>query len=91
MFLLSFLIIGLSSQSYASKGYAQDGLAFMLAVAGLFLLVAGLSSTINFLRKNGRMLVRRTVIHIRRAILAFKRLIRRWRTGYFGLSLTSAS
>ncbi len=89
--IVSFLITGLSSQSYASKGYAHDGLNFMLAVAGLFLVIAGLLSAINFLKRNGRTLVHRTVIRVRWAFSALKGYLRRWMHGYFGLPLTSAS
>lgn len=91
MFLLSFLIIGLSTQSYASKGYAYDGLAFMMVVAGALLLLAGFFSTIDFLKRRGRTLVRYTRIRVRKTITLIKGYLRRWMPGYFDLSPTSAS
>jgi hypothetical protein len=61
LFLMSILTIGISSESYASKGYANDGLMLMLAVAGFLLVIAAILKATNYLRKNGRSMIRTAV------------------------------
>jgi len=48
------LTTGISSESLASKGYASDGLMFMMAVAGFLLVIAAMLKVKNYLGKNGR-------------------------------------
>ncbi|NCA74980.1 MAG: hypothetical protein EOM90_01475 [Alphaproteobacteria bacterium] len=91
IFLISFLMIGLSTQSYAAKGYANDGLAFMMVVAGALLLLAGLFSTIDFLKRRGRILVRYTRIRVRKAFAIIIGYLHRRMAGNFGLPFSSAS
>ncbi len=51
---MSFLIIGLSTQSYAAKGYANDGLAFMMVVPERCYYWQACFPTIDFLKRRGR-------------------------------------
>jgi len=53
------LFLGLSYQASAKIGVAEGGFEFMLVIIGFLLLVAGLSSGIEYLIKNGRNLYSR--------------------------------
>ncbi|HPS63289.1 MAG TPA: hypothetical protein PLK82_09515 [Bacteroidales bacterium] len=66
-FLLTVALLGLSLPAMASKGYAADGLWLMLVIAGFLLLIAGILQGIDYLRKNGRRMVMRAVVLIRKA------------------------
>lgn len=62
------LFTGLSSQAFASAGYANDGLEFVLFLAGFLLLVAGFLKGIDYLNKNGKILVHRVNAFIKKKV-----------------------
>ena len=68
------LVIGLPFQSLAKAGLATDGLQFILALAGILLLVAALLKGTDYLFRNGRRIFIRAGYLIKR--IAFS--IRSW-------------
>jgi hypothetical protein len=69
--LLSGLVLffGVSIQAFAKAGVADDGLEFVLTLAGFLLLVAGLLEGIDYLAKNGKGLFRRFKAYFKKKIL----------------------
>lgn len=64
-FFTLFLLFGPAVQSFAAKGYAHDGLALILSVAGFLLLIAGLLKSIDYLKRNGGRLFHAAVAAVR--------------------------
>lgn len=62
------LFAGPSSQAFASAGYAYDGFEFILVFAGLMFLLAGFLRGIDYLNKNGRVLLHRVKAFIRKKV-----------------------
>ena len=49
----AMLLIGLPSAAFAKSGIGSDALQFVLALAGVLLLLAGILKGIDYLTKNG--------------------------------------
>ncbi len=62
------LITGFTPRAFAGSGAARDEMAFLLVISGILLLIAGLIGGIDYLQKNGRSLVRRTILWVRRSM-----------------------
>jgi hypothetical protein len=60
------LSAGFSLRAFAKAGYANDGLEFVLFLAGFLLLVAGLLAGINYLYKNRKELVHRVMAFLKK-------------------------
>lgn len=52
-----FLFAGLVNHAFASKGYAKDGLEFILVIAGFLLALAGIVEGIEYLVRNRHVLL----------------------------------
>jgi hypothetical protein len=74
VFLGLIFFTGLSSQAFAAAGYAKDGLEFILFLMGFFLLLAGFLEGIDYLNKNGKVLVYRTKAFIKKKVTTPPRL-----------------
>jgi hypothetical protein len=61
VFLLIFLLFGLSYHSHAGTGYADDGFNLILVLSGLLLVVVALLSGTDWLKKNGKAVTRQVV------------------------------
>ncbi len=86
VFVLTVLTVGISSESFASKGYASDGLMLMMAVAGFLLVVAAILKVTDYLRMNGRTLIHASVTWIRQKITYLRDHLKKTKSAHFGFS-----
>ena len=82
---LLFLLTVLSSQTYASSGYANDGLKFTICLVLFFLLIAGIFKGFDILRKHGRMIIFKSYDWMQKKFLSLKMLLRDIKSRYFEL------
>jgi len=80
------LIAGFSTQTYASAGYANDGIKFALALMGFLLLVAGFLKGIDYLQKNGKRLIHKFKAHLKKKISTLNNLLKKVNSEYFDMS-----
>jgi uncharacterized membrane protein YfcA len=80
------LTAGLTSQTYASAGYANDALEFALGLVALLLLVAGILKGIDFLQKNGKRIIHKIIVYIKRLIVALNNLFNKVNSEYLDVS-----
>jgi hypothetical protein len=66
------LLLGLSYQSFAKAGMANDENEFVLAIVVFLLLVAGFFEGIDYLIKNGKGLYKRFQTFLRNKMLTFR-------------------
>ncbi len=67
----TFLIITLlvsTSSVYAGTGSANDGIFLILGVAGVLLIIAAFLHGIDFIRNNGKRIVKNTIIYAKQKI-----------------------
>jgi hypothetical protein len=62
------LFAGISTQAFAAAGYAYDGLEFILVVAGFLLVLAGFLKGIDYIGKNGKMLMQRIRVFLKKKV-----------------------
>ncbi|MCB2219083.1 MAG: hypothetical protein KQI35_01720 [Bacteroidetes bacterium] len=62
IFLSYLFFAGFSIRAFAGTGTARDEMAFIMAIAGILLLLVGLLSGIDFIQKNGKTLIRKTKV-----------------------------
>lgn len=79
IFILGALIVGMSFNSFAGTGGANDGVLFTLVLVAFLLLIAGILSTINYFKKNGlRKIISTTKVIIKKGVTIldyFKKVI----------------
>lgn len=68
MFLIITLLLGVSLKSFAGTGNANDALKFLLVIVGLLLIVVGLLSGVDYLRKNGKTMIYKAMIFLKKKI-----------------------
>ncbi|MCX6245377.1 MAG: hypothetical protein NTU98_11820 [Bacteroidetes bacterium] len=66
--LVLILFAGFSSQAFAGTGSANDGLELLMVLAGFLLLVVGFFEGIDYLHKNGKVLVHRVKTFIKNKV-----------------------
>ncbi len=76
-FAITVMGLGSAMPAYAGTGSAGDGLWFMLILAGSLLLLAALLKGIDYLDKNGRLLIRFTRMKFRKAFHLLQELLTR--------------
>ncbi len=86
VFLISILFAGFPFPALASKGYAADGLIFMLGIAGFVLVVAGIFYGIDYTRKNGRRMILQARIGVRRIHAWLRQAYRKTKTEHLDLA-----
>ena len=72
MLIWSVLFLGLSYQSFAKVGMASDESKFIWAMVGFLLLVAGFLELIDYLKKNGKGLLKRFWTFLRNKMLILR-------------------
>lgn len=83
MFIMTALVLGLSCRSFAATGSANDGFLFLLAIVGLLLIVFCLLSGVDYLKKNGKILICKAIISVKKMIVLLKDLLHRVKSVYF--------
>ena len=69
MLICLVLLLGLSYDSFAKAGMADDETEFVLAIIGFILFVAGIFEGIDYLTKNGKGLFKRVQTFLRNKLL----------------------
>ena len=80
------LFIGLSPQAFAKSGNANDGLEFVLALVGFLLLVAGILTGIDYLRKNGKGLICRIKVYLKKKVIGLSDLFNKFTFKYLDMT-----
>jgi len=80
------LTAGLSSQTYAGAGSANDAPEFALGLVAFLLLVAGILKGIDFLKKNGKSIIHNTIEYIKKLIVALNNLFNKVNSEYLDVS-----
>jgi len=86
VFIIIVLIVGVSFNSLAGTGGAHDGFQFFLAFIGFILFFLGLISGGNYLRKNGKSLICKTITSVKKMIISLKNYLHKIKSDYFDLS-----
>lgn len=76
IFLLIALIFGASFESFAGTGGAADGLYLLLTIIGFLCVVLLLFAGGEFLKKNGKRLIYRTISSVKKMIISLKEYLR---------------
>jgi|WetSurMetagenome_2_1015567.scaffolds.fasta_scaffold460585_1 hypothetical protein len=63
------LFAGLSSNAFASAGYAYDGPEFLLLFVGVLFLLAGILWGIDYLNKNGKQVAHKVMLFFRKKVI----------------------
>ena len=86
MFIILALILGLSYKSFAGTGGANDELEFLLAIIGFLLIILGLLTGGDYLRKNGKTLTFKAIASLKKMIISLKDHLHKIKSDYFDLS-----
>jgi len=84
--MLALLLTGLASKAFASAGHATDSLEFLLVILGFLLVVAGLLHGTNYLRKNGKRMIRNVSVFFRKQVGELGKLLHREKPDAYDLS-----
>ncbi len=86
MLLLLVMMLGLSGRTYASAGRAYDTLAFILVLIGFLLVVAGLLEATDYLRRNGRKMINRSITVLKKKREILLEFLRKVKADYLDFS-----
>lgn len=86
MYLLTALLFGVSVKSFAGTGNASDVSVFFLLIGGLLFIILGLISGIDYLRKNGKTMIRHALSFLKKRIALLRDYLHRVISDYFDLS-----
>jgi len=86
MLIIIALLLGLSFKSFAATGYAYDGLEFLLVIAGLLLIILGLLNGFDYLKKNGKTMIYKTISFLNKKISLLRNYLKKVKSDYFDLS-----
>jgi len=81
-----FLLLGLSFRSFAGTGNVNDGLEFLLVIIGILLIILGLLTGGDYLRKNGKTLIFKAIASLKKMIISLKDHLHKIKSDYFDLS-----
>ena len=85
-FLILIAIFGLSLKSYASTGSSADEGYLFLGVIGFLLILLGIVSLFDYLKKNGKKLILKTVSFLKEKTVAFSKYLKKVFCDNFNLS-----
>jgi hypothetical protein len=71
-----FLMTTMLSKAFAGTGNASDGLPFILYLTGFLVLIIGLTEGIDYLKRNGKVVVHRILTFVKKRITAL--CTRKW-------------
>lgn len=84
------IVIGLLSvlpfKSYARTGTASDELEFLLAIVGLLLIILGLLNGIDYLKKNGKTIISKSISFLNQKVASLRKYINKAKSDFFDLS-----
>ena len=86
MFIIIALLLGVSFKSDAATGNANDGLEFFLVIVGLLLIILGLLNGVDYLQKNGKTMIYKTMTFLKKKITLLRDHLNKVKSGYFDLS-----
>lgn len=86
MLIIIALFLGVSFKSFAGTGNAYDGLEFLLVIAGLLLIIIGLLSGVDYLQKNGKKMINKTISFFKSKITLLKIYLNKVKADYSDLS-----
>lgn len=80
------LLLGLSFKSFAGTGNANDGREFLLAIVGSLLIILGLLYGADFLKKNGKTMINKTILFLNKKIALLRNYLKKVNSDYFDIS-----
>lgn len=86
MLLLMALLLGVSFKSFAGTGIAGDQLIFFLAIIGFLLIILGLLTGVDYLRKNGKTMIYKAMSFLKEKINLIRKYLNKVISDYFDLS-----
>ena len=86
IFIITALILGLSYESFAGTGGANDELKFLLFIIGFLLIILGLLTGVDYLKKNGKALIYKAITSLKKMIISLKDHLHKIKSDYFDLS-----
>ncbi len=86
MFIIIALILGLSYESFAGTGGANDELEFLLVIIGFLLIILSLLTGGDYLKKNGKTLIYKAITSLKKMIISLKDHLHKIKSDYFNLS-----
>ena len=85
-FLILIAIFGLSLKSYASTGSSADEGYLFMGVIGFLLILLGIVSLFDYLKKNGKMLIYKSVSFLKKNTESFRKYLKKVFSTFFDLS-----
>ena len=86
MFIITALILGLSYGSFAGTGGANDGFDFILIIIGFLLIILGLFTGVDYLKKNGKILIYKAITTLNKMVILLKDQLHKIKSDYSDLS-----
>lgn len=86
IFIITALILGLSYESFAGTGGAKDEFAFFLVILGFLIIILGLLTGVDYLKKNGKTLMTDAIKTIHKMVIALKVHLHKIKSDYSDLS-----
>ena len=80
------LLSVLSFKSYARTGTASDEFEFFLAIVGLLLIILGLLNGIDYMIKNGKTIIYKSISFLNKKVTLFRNYINKVKSNYFDVS-----
>ena len=80
------LLSVLSFKSYARTGTAIDEFEFLLAIIGLLLIILGLLNGIDYMKKNGKTIIYKSISFLNEKVALLRNYINKVKSDYFDLS-----
>ena len=79
------LLSVLSFKSYARTGTASDEFEFLLAIVGLLLVILGLFIGIDYMKKNGKTTIHKSISFFSEKVALLRKYINKAKSDFFGL------
>lgn len=89
IFIITALILGLSYESFAGTGGANNGFKFLLVIIGFLLIILGLLTGVDYLKKNGKALIYKAITSLKKMIISLKDHLHKIKSDYFDLSFSN--
>ena len=86
MLIIVALFLGLSFNSFAATGNANDGLEFLLIIVGFLLIILGLLHGVDYLKKNGKTIILTAVSFLNQKVTLLRNYLKKVKSDYFDIS-----
>lgn len=86
IFIITALILGLSYGAFAGTGGAKDEFTFFLIILGFLLILLGLLTGVNYLKKNGKTLIYKSITAMHKMVVLLKNHLHKIKSNYSDLS-----